>query len=638
MVPSCRPRYDGLCGHTMLTENSRITGEHMRSGRWEQAAWVMLLALVAGTMLAVAKMPFMPDTNPVVERFSGPQFLVLSAGVGIALVLWAIAWLRSETVVRRSAAHLALLAFLVSAALSSLLSAVVPLSIVGESGRYMGLIAWMQASIVFFLASQLVTTPARARTLARLMIVVGTIEAVIALSQVLGVDVLRFTFPDQYAWMLSQGVGTLGNPNHLSTLLVIPFMLAFATCALSDSVDQRVWSGAAAALMTVALVASATRAAWIGALAGVALLVIIGLRRGRIRRATAIYALLLLSAAIMVGSLVADNAIMRTRFTPDGVSPTAADGLSSGRITIWAQALEVMSTNPVLGVGADSLRNAWKAGGLSSGKIGVFTDDPHSLPLLLANSFGLVGLLLFGAFGYLALARPRGHSPSDDADATDGTPYREVWLAATLALLVTSLLSVMSIPTLLSLMLAAGTVHAGSGMPSTADGTRIHPVWVRAGVLVLAAALGAAGITASIVPLVHNLRITAANLDAPMPQSSITVLDEADRALPWRYEMMSRRAARLTDQGLYEMSVGDSADGHGRSRLESLLSDVDARAQRYEADYYAWLVRARTYAIVADSLQDEALRTRADEITAEALRRFPNDLDLEEIQRFVRAR
>jgi O-antigen ligase len=599
---------------------------------------VVFLALIAGTTLAVAKLPLLADTNPIVERFSGPQFLVLTVAATTALLLWLIAWMRGEVRPRLTLAHALLVGFLASATLSSVSASVVPLALVGESGRYMGLTTWMFVSTAFFLGSQLITNAARLRAITRLVIVTGAAEATLGLSQVFGVDLLRFSFPDQYGWMLAQGIGTLGNPNHLASVLVIPFVLACAEYALSDTGRWRAASGLSAVVIGLSLVTSATRAAWLGALIGFALLVTVASLKKRINWRQLVVAIAALLCVAILGALVADQAIMSTRFVPPDPTAPAADQLASGRIMLWGQALDVFGADPVIGVGADSLRNAWKAAGLSSGKIGVFTDDPHSLPLLLLTSFGLLGLLLFGGFLLSSLSGPlRRLVPKGAARSTSALRVG-AWLISATALLATSLLSVLCIPMVLMLMTALGVVHAPQAAASrAADGVHDAPLPVRASVLILATALGVAGLVASGVPLVHNLRITAASLDIPMSDEAISVLYEADRALPWRYEMMTRRAVRLTDQGLYEVSVADGTPGHGRERLESLLSDVDVRVQRYHADYYAWLTRARTYAIIADGLQDEGLGAQASQVTDEALRRFPNDLELEEVRRFVHA-
>lgn len=601
---------------------STNTGESV----WDRIAWMSLLALVVATTLAVAKIPFLPDTNPVVERFSGPQYFMLTALTLLSAGAWLIGWIRSGRSIALTYAHMAVAGLMGVALISTLFSAVRPLAFVGESGRYIGFVTWACCAAAFFLASQLVSSRPKLEPITRTFIIIGTIEALVAITQVLGVDVLRFQVPQQFLWMLAQGFGTLGNPNHLASILVLPCVLAYADAVAPRSRPWSIFSALATAVMGVALVASATRGAWVGVVVGLIAFTVIALRHRAVGVPRLIAGLLLAVLIAGLGFGVADNAIIETRFPSVAGSEDAVDLASSGRATLWRQSGVVFAQHPVIGVGPDSVRNAFKSAGLSSGKLGVFTDDPHGLPILLAVTVGAIGLLFAAAVLLLVLwpnlrsAASASQEPSSDLDVTSS------WLPATLGLLTTALVSVLSIPMLLALMVALGVLHAHAVANSTLSVTPRTPLRVAiAAVLLLTFSVG---FYTALVPLVHNARITATDLTVPLSDTAIRVLDDADQALPWRYEMLSRRTARFIEQAEYEHMSGQDDSGRGASRLQDLRDTLDVRVNRYPGDYYAWQSRVQAYVATARIVGAPGDTDDARSVIAAALERFPNDLEL----------
>lgn len=605
-----------------------------RGGRWEHAAWIAFLGLFAATTLAVAKIPFFPDSNPVVDRFSGAQFVTLTFMTAITTIIWIVGWFKSKCPLRFTGAHLASAALCITIAVSARMAAVLPLAIFGESGRYIGLVTWVCCLLTFFLASQLVNRPQRLQSITYVAIVVGTIEALIAISQVLGLDILRFEFPVSVSWVLSQGIGTLGNPNHLASILVGPFILA---CSEALSLHHRVQRGVvaiSAVIMALSLVISATRGAWIGALVGVLVLVALMLRCRTATTRTLLIGALSLVVVVIAGGWIGDSTILGTRFAIVDNSIPAIEQLSNGRTVLWQQSAAVFSDSPLFGVGPDSLRNAFKTAGQSTGIVGVFTDDPHSLPILIVVSFGVVGLalalwlLVTSALG--AIQRVKNDPRCAKAETLS---RMNAWLAAAVGLSTTALVSVVSIPMLLSFMLVLGVIHA----PYVGRSQRmITPkLWIVAGVSIVAGVFFLFSVFVSSLSLTHNLRITAADMTIPLPADSIRVLDDADRALPWRYEMMSRRTARLIEHSRYEYLQGQNDQGRGSSRLAALCSELDERIALYPGEYFAWLTRAEAYTAAAELSGDPSLVERAREALAQAQQRFPNDPELMELAGFV---
>lgn len=594
---------------------------------WRRASWVAFLFAFVGATTAVAKVPLLPDTTPVTERFTGPEFAALTTLTAIAAVLWLISWFGDGRHTRFTRAHAALLALCGAIVLATATAAVLPLAVVGDSGRYTGMTTWLCCAVLFFLATQLVDSSARLRTITWVFIAVGAAEGLLGVLQVLGVDPMRFVFPEAHGWMLSQGIGTIGNPNQFSSVLVIPFVLACGEILSARSGRSQAIFSAAAALMLTSLVVSATRGSWIGALAGLLTLAVIAMRC----KQTSVKRLLVGSVALVVVLLaafaVADHAIMATRFDTGAPGSSAVEHLSNGRLMLWRQSAVVFAKAPLVGVGPDSIRNALKAAGQTSGAIGVFTDDPHSLPILIAVSFGLVGLAacawLFAAVlaapVKLALSAPQ--CPPSEARAR-----ANAWLGAVLGLLVTSLVSVLSIPMLTSLFVALGVLHAPTAANPALNRTVPRMPALAASTLV--AAFIAVSLWASLTPVYHNLRIDRVELVTPLPAATEQALDAADHALPWRYDTMMVRTSWLVQQAAHEHMSGNDSDTTGSGRLEAIRRHTDARVKRFPADYFAWLMRVRSYQATVDMLGGAEHLRAAQDVLGEAQARFPNDPEL----------
>lgn len=607
---------------------------------WERASWVVLLAAFVGATTAVSKLPFLPDTTPVTERFTGAEFLALTALTAVALGMWLVSWVSDGRRTQLTSAHPALLALAATVIVAATGAAVRPLAVVGDSGRYMGMTTWLCCALLFFLATQLVTTPQRMRTITFVFIAVGAIQGLLGVSQVVGMDIMRFQFPPDHQWMLSQGVGTIGNPNQFSSVLVIPFVLACAEVWWARDGRQRAFFAICATIMALALVTAATRGAWVGAFVGLVGLVLIVVRCKVATARTLLVATAAVVIVVLAGLAIADQAIMATRFDTDAPDQSAIEQLSNGRFTIWRQSASLFSSAPVVGVGPDSIRNALKASGLTTNVMGLFTDDPHSLPLLIAVSFGISGLLASVWLLVAVLAGPirLAVARQPQCPPAEGRMRAHAWVAALLGLFATSLVSVLSIPMLTSLFVALGILHAPAAARPQAS--RVAPVAIAAVSVVLATGFAAISLWASIPPVYHNLRIDRAPLATPLPTHSEEVLDEADRALPWRYDTMLVRTSWLLQQAGYEYMQGDNSEDTGIGRYMALRAHTDARVQLYPGDFFAWLMRARSYLAVADVLRVEPEGLRyAEEATAvvqEALKRFPNDPELLEIARLLR--
>jgi O-antigen ligase len=86
---------------------------------------------------------------------------------------------------------------------------------------------------------------------------------------------------------------------------------------------------------------------------------------------------------------------------PASSAPTARGqlGADSGRSDFWGAAIDAFGSDPLRGVGAGNYENWWN----QHGSLGVSVQNAHSAPLETLAELGIVGGLLLGGFGAVAL-------------------------------------------------------------------------------------------------------------------------------------------------------------------------------------------------------------------------------------------
>ncbi|MFE2579787.1 O-antigen ligase family protein [Streptomyces sp. NPDC059378] len=197
--------------------------------------------------------------------------------------------------------------------------------------------------------------------------------------------------------------------------IVAPLGPAGATAALltlsAGSACCAAWAAPApaarlaACLLAAAItVTAAVRGSVVGAAACVAVL-LYSLATGRMRRRGPGIALLALAAALVTGLTwaVAGNAL------PDGLTSALEGGLTTHRVELWHDALDLAGRESALGVGPG------RFGDLSATAAAATPSDgkPHSAPLQLAAEQGVVGVaLLAAAFCWLLGALWRSPRPT----------------------------------------------------------------------------------------------------------------------------------------------------------------------------------------------------------------------------------
>jgi O-antigen ligase len=249
--------------------------------------------------------------------------------------------------------------------------------------------------VAFLVASNFFDSPERLRTLSTFLVIFGLGLAVFALIQ-------HFTWEGKMYWLrpvASAGAGTGGpfvNRNHfagyMEMLIPIPAATAFSRAA---RLEERLFCGFCAAIMSVALVASLSRGGLVSLTAGLVFLVVmIGLfRRSASRReseasskVTAAVLILLMLAAIAIG-------IVWIGADLDVVKRVAGEPLTTSLATdrrgIWRDSLTMFQANPILGVGLGAFETVYPIYGHGDGSFVIqFVHNDYLQVLCDAGAVG----------------------------------------------------------------------------------------------------------------------------------------------------------------------------------------------------------------------------------------------------------
>ncbi len=353
-------------------------------GRWSLRIAVFLVPLA-----------FLPN---IVDEFVLPKLLLARLLIALSVVMLLIRWLRQGTVTwKRTALDLPLLAFIGSAALSTIFAVNRNVAIFGTYDRWEGLLTIATYGLVFWLTVQLLSGEADARGLTWSLLLSGYVIAAVAILQsafgLLGGgyflgqnNIIR---PDV----------TLANPDFLGIFLAMLLPVAFAKLISRRPITTRVLAANLVVVLFLGLLATLTRAAWIGAIVGV--VVVLVLRRGRLH----VLPLVISVVVLVVGFAVfAGIAAARPSSASGGIGQaliariaSIADlksGTANERIATWGDTLPLIASRPILGYGPDTFGLVYPQFERINQRF-VLWDKPHQEALGVAASQGVIGLLAY---------------------------------------------------------------------------------------------------------------------------------------------------------------------------------------------------------------------------------------------------
>src|ERR1700694_5341579 len=358
-----------------------------------------MVGSIAGGILRMGvfllPLAFLPN---VVDEFVLPKLLLTRLLIALLIVALVFRWLGKGAITwKRTPLDLPLLAFIGSAALSTVFAINRSVAIFGTYDRWEGLLTIVSYALVFWLAVQLLSGEADARGLTWSLLLSGYVIAAVAILQsafgILGGGYFRgannVIRPDV----------TLANPDFLGIFLAMLLPVAFAKLVSRRPITTRVLAVNLVLVLVLGLLASFTRAAWIGAAVGV--VVVLVLRRGRFH----VWPLVMSASVLVVGfAVLAGIAATRPSSAGGGIGQAviariaSIGDLSSGtqneRIATWGDTLPRIAARPILGYGPDTFGLVYPQFATGN-KLGVLWDKPHQDALGVAASQGIIGLLAY---------------------------------------------------------------------------------------------------------------------------------------------------------------------------------------------------------------------------------------------------
>lgn len=207
-------------------------------------------------------------------------------------------------------------------------------------------------------------------------------------------------------WLARSGipgraVGNLRQPNHLSSLLLWSAIAVVALVELARGGRFERLLRVAGSLLFAALVFAVVLTASRTGLAGVLLLMLWGLLDRRLARSTR---LLLLAAPVVyvLGWLAMAEWARVSQHVFGGEARLAENDLSSSRVRIWLNTLELIRRQPWTGVGFGEFNFAWSLTPFPDRPVAFF-DHSHNLVLQLAAELGVPAAALVTALLLWAL-------------------------------------------------------------------------------------------------------------------------------------------------------------------------------------------------------------------------------------------
>ncbi len=316
------------------------------------------------------------------DHYIVPKLLVARLlVVGLLFLFVARALTARSLVIKRTPLDWPLLAFVASAALSTLFAENLNVAVFGIYSRYDGLLTILTYAALFWLAVQTLQGPADARKLLWVLLASGYLVAAIAIVQSVADSLTLGVFVPAY--------GSLGQKNVLGAFLALVCPLAYGELVAARSWGGRLLAANALTVCGLALFLSFSRSAWV-AVALAAIVVGVGVRGPGLRIA--------IGSTAGIGLLTIAIALLAQA---GDIQPQRADlGEFGARPAIYRDSLKLIASRPLLGYGPDTFGLVFPR--FQAAFLGTMpVDKAHAETLQIAATQGLVGL---GAYLVVLLA------------------------------------------------------------------------------------------------------------------------------------------------------------------------------------------------------------------------------------------
>lgn len=541
--------------------------------------WACVILLPVLVPLATSNLTFLGfDNTLTISVFDVPKLATTGVLLFLGILSWSLSRSTSKLSLRVPAGARLGLVFMVLACVSTVFAVDVSTAIFGDYAYQRGLVTLLMCVGVYWLVSQTVTTPARARQLAWACIAGGMFVAAYALVQVAGVDPADWTGIEP--WMLRRGIATLGNPDFVGGFVVFPLVLAVNEIVHGSTPLSRGIAALASLFMLFALAFSMTRGAWVGAFVGMSVVLLSPAgRRGGNRSvwAAAWLGVLVGLAAIVAGRLgLLDTVMIRLQ---DMV--TFSPSWGSGRLHFWREALSLIVERPLLGAGPDSYRLVWYAARtpaeIAALGTGWYVADAHNILLTSMANVGIPATLALGSFVGYVLWDTRGVFQRRERIGSSPASMLAGWWAAVVGLCVYLSTGVDTVSTMLLLWIALAVLGSSHATRINIERAGLLRT-VRTAAVVLAATLATVGV-AMLLSSAYLMR----SYTAQVGDDAIDSAMRASELSPWSYYARERYAHTLAEVALAANDTSlETTYEEAAKAYEGLLRDFP-----YDADGYA---------------------------------------------------
>lgn len=384
------------------------------TGRYERLVRVVARAQQVTVIGGAVTLP-LAVFGDASDTYVLPKLLVARALALALLALWlARSALEQRLSIKRTPLDLGMALFVSSAAISTVFAVNRNLALFGGYDRYEGFLTIALYGALFWLSVQSLEGPQSGRRLLTALLVSGYVAAILALGQSLlasahGVAAgeSAFTFGG-----MARASGTMGNPTLLATFLAMLLPLSIDRVIAASSWLRRITWLNVAAVLSMGLLFTFSRAGLIAA--GVAVLILLMARLQMWRKPRRF---IWLPLGVLVGaSLLAlpghgGVAVGQPILTRVVSIANLTGGSNATRLHVWNDSLRLIASRPVVGFGPDTFGLVYPHFQTGEWTPGYRIDKAHADALQVASTQGLLGLagyvgLLVGALVMFWRARP----------------------------------------------------------------------------------------------------------------------------------------------------------------------------------------------------------------------------------------
>ena len=276
------------------------------------------------------------------------------------------------------------LVFIALVAVSSIVSVVPRISLVGKMPRYEGLLAWIIYLALFFLAARFMSSVSGLARLHSVLTALVLIVSVYGLIQSFGLDLIKW----DSGLVTGRARSTLGNAATLGAFLALT--LPFSASALLGQIKRtsRLLTVAALAVGLPALIMTRSRGAWLAFFLASLLFVYLAWRNGLIGKKIS----LPVRIASMAGVIALVIAMVSGFYYIESERGTA-----SGRMVLWTQTVKAIGDRPIFGWGPQTFEYVFPAYITPTYEKNItrktVVDDPHNVVLQSAFNTGFPATL-----------------------------------------------------------------------------------------------------------------------------------------------------------------------------------------------------------------------------------------------------